>query len=91
MELSTEAKVVAGTFWGIMPTDELSFNRPHIIHPKTRKGLDDLVEAGLLTMEPLNDYKNPPLVWKPTDKMKTDKPDTPLAFIKAHGFPVTTE
>ena len=90
-KLSTEAQVVSGTWWGTMHTDMLSFERPHIIHPSTRKGLDDLVKAGLLIMTPRNDSKDPPLDWKPTHKMKTDRPKVSLDFIKEHGFPVTTE
>lgn len=90
MELSIEARVVIGAFWGVMPTDELSFQRPHIIHPRTRKGLDELVEAGMLTVERFNKHSDT-LVWKPTDKMKTDKPELDMEFLKENSFPVTTE
>ncbi len=90
MELSTEAKVIIGAFWGIMPTSELSFARPHIIHPRARQGLDELVKTGMLTVEKFNKYSDK-LVWKPTDKMKTNKPKVSKAFIKANSFPITTE
>lgn len=90
-DLSTEAKVVGATWWGgPMMLTELSFDRPWIIHPKTRKGLDDLVAAGLLTVEKFNRVSDK-LVWKPTDKMKTSPPKASLAFLKANSFPVTTE
>ncbi len=89
-ELSTEAKVMAFSFWGIISHSELSFARPHIITPQARKGLDDLVEAGLLTVERFNKYTDK-LVWKPTDKMKTDKPKVSMAFAEKHSFRLTDE
>lgn len=90
-ELSVEAKVVAGVYWGVGgPFTEISFDRPWIIHPRMRKGLDELVDAGLLTVEKFNNVSDK-LVWKPTPKMKTHGPKVTLAFIKAHSFPVTDE
>ncbi len=54
-ELSIEAKCMAGSiFSSILTTSELSFDRPWIIHPRARKGLDDLVATGLLTMTKWN-------------------------------------
>lgn len=91
-KLSVEARIIAGTLWtGYMSHTELSFRRPHIIHPKTRKGLDELVEAGLLTMEKPDDHLDT-LSWKPTPLMVTDGPKRPSeAFMKRHTFPLTTE
>lgn len=89
-ELSVEAKVVCGAFWGIMGMTEVSFERPHIITKKARKGLDDLVTAGLLTVEKFNQH-SAKLVWKPTGKMKTNKPKVSHEYIKANTFPITSE
>jgi len=89
MELSTEAKVVYGAQFSFGLT-ELSFNRPHIIHPRMRRGLDDLVAAGLLTMEKFNEH-SAKLLWKPTEKLKANRPTVSMKFIKANSFPITTE
>lgn len=89
--LSVEAKVLTGAWWGIMMTGEVTFDRPWIIHPSTRKGLNELVAAGYLTAAPLNRYKDCPWVWKPTDKMKAERPQVSMAFMKANGFPITDE
>ena len=90
-DFSIEAQVVAGAFWGrLMPCTALSFERPWIIHPKTRKGLDELVEAGLLTMERFNKISDK-LIWKPTSRMEAEGPKPSIAFMKGNGFPVTTE
>ena len=89
-ELSTEALVVCGAFWGVLPTSELSFERPHVIHPRTRKGLDDLVAAGFLTVERFNNISDK-LVWKPTERMKSERPKVSRAFMKDNSFPVTTD
>lgn len=90
--LSVEAKVVAGCWWGVMMTDKVGFDRPWTIHPQTRKGLDDLAAAGYLTCEPRNRYPNCPLDWKPTDKMRTERPRVSQAFLKEHStFPITDE
>lgn len=86
-KLSIEAKVMLGGFFGIMITDELYFKRPHIMTEKSRKGLDELVEQGWLTV----DKKRDGLVWKPTDKLKKERPQVSLEFIKEHNFKLTTE
>ena len=90
--LSKEAKVCVGAWWSVMMTGELKFQRPHIIHPRTRKGLDELVDKGFLTVEKFNDISDA-LVWKPTDKMrdKSQRPKVSMDFVKEHGFPITTE
>lgn len=91
MDLSIEAKVMAGTFWGPIYLTTLSFERPWILHPSARKGLDDLVEAGFLGMEPRNDLKDCPIDWQPTLKMKMENPKVSQAFIIKNSFPLTTE
>lgn len=91
-ELSTEAKVVAGVHWGLLMTAQLSFARPHVIHPQMRAGLDELVEKGYLTVEKFNEISDK-MVWKPTAKMYDEKPgrNVSMAFVEANSFPVTTE
>ena len=93
MELSTEAKVVAGTFWGRMYLTTLSFDRPWALTTQTRKGLDELVEAGFLTMTPRNNIKDCPLDWEPTDKMKSERPGKNVSydFICKNSFSMTTD
>lgn len=88
--LSVEAKVVCGAFWGIMLTTELGFERPWIIHERTRKGLDELVAAGYLTVEKFNQYSDK-LIWKTTDKLRAELPRVSMKFMKENSFPVTTE
>lgn len=88
-DLSIEAKVVAGTWWGVMNTSEVSFQRTHIIHPRTRKGLDELTSKGYLTADFYDGGKRG--VWRPTKKMKVHNPRIPVSFVKEHGFPITDE
>lgn len=88
VEFSIEAQVVAGAFWGALT--EVSFKRPHIIHERARKGLDELVAAGLLTMRPRND-RSAELVWTATPRMKKEGPKPTMAFLKANAFPITTD
>ncbi len=90
MELSIEAKCVAGSIFCAVPTDELSFERPWIIHPRTRKGLDDLVAAGLLIMRTWNPY-SAKVLWTQTDKLRENPLNISMAFLKANSFPLTTE
>lgn len=85
--LSTEAKVVSGTFWGVIPVTELTFQRPHIIHPSARKGLNDLTAAGLLVFEDRHGIA----IWRPTERMKASPPKVSQEFIKRNSFPITTE
>ena len=88
--LSIEARVV-GTLFGMRGAlTELSFDRPWIIHPRARKGLDELVEAGLLTVEPFNSVSEK-LVWRPTPRMRDDGPRESFEFLKANSFPMTRE
>lgn len=98
-EFSDEAKVVCGAWWNVTMTDNLQFDRPWIIHPRTRKGLDELVDKGYLTSEPLNHYKDAPLCFRPTKKMKSERPakdfwetyDEMEAFLQENNFPITDE
>lgn len=90
-DLSIEAKVCVGCWWNVMMVTELSFQRPWIITPRTRKGLDELVAKGYLTVEKFNKY-NDKLVWKPTDKLRNEKPRVSREFMEQHGtFPITDE
>lgn len=89
--LSTEAKVMIGSMWSIIAAAQVRFDRPHIIHPRARKGLDDLVEAGYLTVETLNKMDGSPWIWKPTDKLKAERPRVPIDFIETNSFPITQE
>ncbi|MDB5848252.1 MAG: hypothetical protein JWP29_2004 [Rhodoferax sp.] len=84
--LSKDAEGFAYSMWRIM-SPELSFQRPHIIHPRTRAALDELTGAGLLTR---TDDKRGPMAWRPTDAMaiavkKFRKPGPDV------NFPMTTE
>lgn len=88
---STEALVLIGAHWGFFPKSKLSFNRPHAIHPKAKKGLDELVAKGFLTATPRNNIPGCPMDYEPTEKMKTDKPFVDFDFIKENGFPYTVE
>lgn len=89
--LITEAKVLVGAWWGILPSSEVTFQRPHVIHPRTRQGLDALVAAGYLTVEPLNRHKDSPLTWKPTAKLRSERPKVSRAFMEQNTFPIKIE
>lgn len=91
--LSNEAKAIAGAYWGNgMMSDRLSFKRPWVISHKARKALDDLVEAGYLTVATLNDHPKSPMEWQPTSKMRSERPTVSAAFLKEHGkFPMLDE
>lgn len=91
MTLSVEAKVLIGCYWSLLMTEEIKFQRPHIISKRARKGFDELVEKGFLTVEKFNNH-SPALVWKPTEKMYSDqKPKVSRQFIIDNNFPLTTE
>ena len=88
-KLSLEAKVIAASFFQILPNNKLSFNRPWAIHPKARKGLTDLVETGYLIETPRNHIENCPVDFNPTTKMKT-LPRVSREWLEEHGdFPMT--
>lgn len=90
-ELSIEARVAIGAWWDILLTDELRFERPWIITPETRKGLDELVTKGYLTVEGPT-KRSPAIAWTPTDKMRNERPSITLKFMQQHGRrPVTDE
>jgi len=89
-DLSVEAQVVIGGFFSILITTELSFKRPWVIHPKMRKGLDDLVDAGYLTVEKFNKHSGT-MIWRPTEKLKSENPKVSRAFMEQHSFPVMDE
>lgn len=89
--LSVEAQVVAASLFMFMSDNQsVTFKRPWIIHPRTRKGLDGLTRAGYLTCEPLNTFKDCPLTWRATAAMRTLK-KAPMSFVQANSFPITTE
>jgi len=79
-----------GGFWKFSSKMELTFHRPHIITDQARKGLDDLVQAGFLTVDRLNHISDA-LVWTPTQKMADEKPKVSMKFIEENTFPITTE
>lgn len=89
MTLSVEAKCMSHMFCAPMGLSELSFERPHIIDPQARKGLDELVDGGFLTKEKFNKYSDK-LVWKPTDKIN-DLKRVSMKFLEEHSFSMTTE
>ena len=91
-DLSIEARVMFGAHWGGPMTMKVTYRRAWVIHPKARKGLDDLVTAGYLTVSKTNDGDG--LTWEPTSKVKTDRPDPPIDFdfMMKHGdFPMVDE
>lgn len=89
--LSPEAKVCIGAWWNTLLTERLTFHRPWIMTPRTRKGLDELVRKGFLTVGNLNRYSEA-LVWKPTEKMIAQRPKISSAFMQEHGrHPITDE
>lgn len=91
-DLSVEAQVVYGGMWmlPICENSEVTFQRPWVIHPRTRKGLDELVENGFLIVEPFNKI-SPALTWKPTAKMTAKRVQLPWKFLEENSFPVTDE
>ena len=89
-DLSIEAQGMIGAFWMFSNQTEVTFQRPHILTKRARKGLDELVEAGFLTVRKFNRFSDA-LVWEPTDKMKTDKPRVSIKFLKENSFVITDE
>lgn len=46
--LSRDAQIVAISLFGFGPRASVSFRRPHIIHPRTKAGIDELKAANLI-------------------------------------------
>lgn len=90
LTLSRDAQIVAYCMFGFGEKAELTFNRPHIIHPRTQTALDEMVKAGMLV--PMDAATLPPgaLGWKATALMGNPMEDFP-APKKGEGFPITTE
>lgn len=88
-DLSTEANVIYGGLYQMIPKNEVTFQRPHIMTEQARKGFDDLVEAGYLTVEPFNKYGA--LTWRPTAKLHKERFEVSRDYIKQHNFKLTSE
>lgn len=65
MAISRDAEIVALCVFGFGTSTKLTFQRPHVIHPRMRAGLDDLVAAGMLTVSEDRGAKT----WQRTDAM----------------------
>ena len=89
--LSVEAKVLVGGWCGVRGATmitQIAFRWPETIHPRTRKGLDDLVAAGYLTVK---STENGSVAWTPTALLVSERPRVPAAFLKSNHFPTTIE
>ncbi|MBK67981.1 MAG: hypothetical protein CMP22_07625 [Rickettsiales bacterium] len=80
-ELSIEAKVVWGALFQF-GTTHLTFNTPSKIHPRTKKGLDELVENKYLKFEDVYGVYE----YKRLDK---DMPRISRKELKENSFPIT--
>lgn len=88
--LSRDAEIVAYALFLTGAPCQLIFNRPHIIHPRTRAALDELTQAGMLAAVDAKALTKGAMGWQATAEMgfpiRDLKPPT-----KAESFPVTTE
>ena len=87
-ELSIIAQVVYAGHWMMMPVMEMTFQRPWVIGVEMRKGLDELVEAGYLSVEKFDNKYSDAMVWKPTQKMMDlDRSENwyERSFLEEHG------
>lgn len=88
--LSRDAEIVANALFPTGAPCELIFNRPHIIHPRTRAALDELTQAGMLAPIDAKTLASGAMGWQATAKMGFPIRDL-KRVTKAESFPVTTE
>lgn len=91
-KISRDAEVVAYCLFG-MPMSanhSVTFQRPHIIHPRTRAAFDELTAAGMLEPIPEAEIGRGTMGWRATKKM--GRPWSLYAKpTEADSFPITTE
>lgn len=61
IKLSHNAEVILKVYFGFTSNQSLSFTRPHAITPEAKAALEELQNAGLITMGPRNRYPGCPL------------------------------
>ncbi len=87
--VSRDASIIAMCLFASGVKTELLFRRAHIIHPRTRAAIDELVKAGYAVEKPDAAPKGG-MAWRGTEKL-----GFPLVEIvrptKAEAFPITTE
>lgn len=94
-EVSRDAQTVAYCMFLMGPPVCLAFDRPHIIHPRTRAALDELTEAGLLEVMPSGVLPRGGAGWKAASHLcpLKDFRDQGIPRITSSdsSFPITTE
>lgn len=89
-ELSRDAQIVAAGLFGLGSKASVSFQRPHIIHPRTRAAIEELKAAGMIEDLPAHKLARGAEGWRGTEKI-----GFPLADFKkmeeSESFPITTE
>ena len=88
--LSRDAETVAHALFPTGAPCQLIFNRPHIIHPRTRAALNELTQAGMLAAVDAKELAKGAMGWQATAKMGFPIRDLKRPT-KAESFPVTTE
>lgn len=88
--LSRDAQIVAYCLFGFGKPASLTFERPHIIHPRTLAALEELVAAGRI--KPMDGGVLPQNAkgWKATDLIGNPMKDF-RAPKKSESWPITTE
>lgn len=93
-DVSRDAQVVAYCLFLMGRPTQVTFNRPHIIHPRTRAALDELASAGLLEVMDTSKLPRGAMGWqavKGLRPMLDFKEQGIPAITKDESFPVTTE
>lgn len=67
--LSRDAEIVACALFTTGRPSQVIFNRPHIIHPRTRAALDELTKAGMLIPVGSKELAKGAMGWQATDKI----------------------
>jgi hypothetical protein len=88
--LSIEGQVIYGCFFQADKKRELTFDRPEIISPRFRKGLDDLANAGYLMLRQTVNGPKGSLTWRPTALMVMEKTTITPRYLMRHAFSMTT-
>lgn len=85
-QLPRDAEIVARCVFAFGPSSKITFQRPHVIHPRMRAGLDALTDAGMLQVT--KDPRCEALTWQRLHAM-----GQPLKLFRAPGkdesFPFT--
>jgi len=90
-ELSKDARLASGMFSGPIGTNKLTFQRPHAIGERMRRGLEELAEKGYLEKRWTNHLRDSPLEFHRGERMRREGPLVSMRELREDPIPVLRE